>query len=473
MEKKERLYIDGEWVRSTGSHIGKVTNPATEELIATIPLGTAEDADRAVQSAARAFPGWSRTSVGERAEWLRKIASGLKARSEQLTATIVSEVGMPVKYANAIQVGGPIAQWQATADLLEEAVAPQTVGNSLVLKEPVGVVVAITPWNYPLHQITLKVAAALGAGCTVVLKPSEIAPLNAFILAEVIEEIGLPPGVFNLVSGLGDVVGEALTGHPLVDMVSFTGSTIAGRRIAERAAAGIKRVALELGGKSASVVVDGADLSAAVKGTVASCLLNSGQTCSALTRLVVPRKSYEEVKELARKAMQVYVPGDPLDPATRLGPLTTERQKIRVIDYIRQALHDGAELVCGGLEQSGPKRGFYVHPTVLGNISPQSAIAQEEVFGPVLCVLSYDGLDEAIEIANRSAYGLGGAVWAATDQDAIGVASRIRTGQISINNGSYNLLAPFGGFKQSGYGREGGKYGIEEFIEYKSLQLKQ
>ncbi|MGL6155300.1 MAG: aldehyde dehydrogenase family protein, partial [Ralstonia mannitolilytica] len=375
--------------------------------------------------------------------------------------------------ARAIQVGGPVYNWGNFAKLLGTFEFEERVGNSLVVREPVGVVGAITPWNYPLNQITLKVAPALAAGCTVVLKPSEVAPLNAFVLAEVIEEAGLPPGVFNLVTGYGPVVGEVLASHPDVDMVSFTGSTRAGKRVAELAAQTVKRVALELGGKSASVILDDADLAAAVKGTLSACFLNSGQTCSAHTRMLVPRAKYEEVKALAAQFAASYMPGDPAQETTRLGPLISAVQRDRVLGYIRKGLEEGAELIAGGPETpDGFAKGFFVKPTILGNVKTTDTVAREEIFGPVLTVICYDDEEDAIRIANDSIYGLGGGVWSGDEARAIRVARRIRTGQVDINGGPFNMQAPFGGYKQSGNGRENGKYGLEEFLEYKALQLK-
>jgi len=343
-----------------------------------------------------------------------------------------------------------------------------------VVREPVGVVGAITPWNYPLHQIALKVAPALAAGCCVVLKPSELTPFNAFVLAEVIEAAGLPAGVFNLVVGLGATVGEALVRHPGVDMISFTGSTRSGKRIAEVAAQSVKRVALELGGKSASVILDDADLAGAVKSTVNGCYLNSGQTCTALTRMLVPASKYEEAAKIAAEVAKGFTVGDPLAETTKLGPLTSKAQLERVRGYIRKGIEEGAELVAGGAEppEGVPAGGYYVKPTIFGKVKNSMTIAQEEIFGPVLAIIPYADEDDAVRIANDSIYGLAGAVWSKDEARAQRVARRIRAGQIDINGGSFNMNAPFGGFKQSGHGREAGTYGLEEFLEYKALQLK-
>ena len=339
--------------------------------------------------------------------------------------------------------------------------------------EPVGVVVCITPWNYPLHQIAAKVAAALAAGCTVVLKPSEVAPLNAFVLAETIDAAGLPPGVFNLVTGYGPVIGEALVRHPDVDMISFTGSTRAGRRISEVAAATIKRVALELGGKSASVILEDADLAAAVKGTVNACFMNSGQTCSAHTRMLVPESKYKEAAAIAAETAKSFTIGDPFGGSAKLGPLISDAQRDRVRAFIRKGIEEGAELLCGGADApEGLDKGYFVKPTVLGRVAPGSTLDQEEVFGPVLSIITYKDEADAVRIANGTAYGLAGAVWAGSDERAQEIARRLRTGQVDINGGAFNLFAPFGGYKQSGHGREMGTYGMAEFLEYKAMQFK-
>lgn len=471
MKTHSNLYINGAWRASAQPATIEVFHSHTEQVIGTIPAGVPQDAERAIAAARAAFDGWAQSSPQTRAGYLQKIADGLKARSDELAQAIAAEVGMPLKLAAKVQVGLPIWHWENYARLAQDFAYERRVGNSLVLREPIGVVGCITPWNFPLSQITLKVAAALAAGCTVVLKPSEVAPLNAFTLAEVIDQAGLPPGVFNLVTGYGPVVGEVLASHPDVDMVSFTGSTRAGKRVAELAAASVKRVALELGGKSASVLLPDADFEKAVKGTVAACFLNSGQTCSAHTRMLVPASRFEEAKQLAKTAAQGYTVGDPLADGSRLGPLVSAAQRDRVVGYIRQGLEQGMELVCGGLE-APHATGFYVQPTVFATRDSKSILAQEEVFGPVLTIISYRDEDDAVRIANDSVYGLGGGVWAGSDQDAVRVARRIRTGQVDINGGPFNPQAPFGGYKQSGTGRENDVYGLEEYLQYKSLQFK-
>jgi acyl-CoA reductase-like NAD-dependent aldehyde dehydrogenase len=472
LQVREKVFIGGEWVEPSGSEPIEVVNATTEEVMGTVPAGDASDADRAVAAAREAFEGWSQTSRQERAGYLTAIAAGLGSRSEEIAATIAQELGMPLKLSQMIQVGLPTAQFAAMPGLMEEIAWEEEIGNSTVLREPVGVLGAITPWNYPLNQIAAKVAPALAAGCTVVLKPSEVTPLNAFLLAEVIEAAGLPAGVFNLVTGTGPVVGEAIAAHPGIDMVSFTGSTRAGRRVSELASATVKPVAMELGGKSPNLILDDADLASAVPDGVAKCFLNSGQTCSALTRMLVPRQMLAEAEELAAAAAESFTPGDPFDEGTRLGPLVSDVQRRRVRGYIEKGREEGAKLLTGGAEApEGLERGYFVRPTVFSDVTPEMTIAQEEIFGPVLAIQPYEGIDDGVRIANDSPYGLAGGVWSGDRDRAISVARRIRTGQIEINGGRFNPLAPFGGYGQSGHGRENGRYGIEELLQVKSLQL--
>ena len=472
LQVRDKIFIGGEWVDSTASETIEVINSTTEEVMGSIPAGTAEDADRAVRAAREAFDAWAQTSREERAGYLAAIAAGLGERSEEIAATIAQELGMPLVLSQMIQAGLPIGQFAAMPKLIEEVDWEEEIGNSRVLREPVGVLGAITPWNYPLNQIAAKVAPALAAGCTVVLKPSEVVPLNAFILAEVIEAAGLPAGVFNLLTGTGPVVGEAIAAHPGIDMVSFTGSTRAGRRVSELASATVKPVAMELGGKSPNLILDDADLERAVPDGVGKCYLNSGQTCSALTRMLVPRTKLREAEELAVKAAEAFTPGDPFEDSTRLGPLVSETQRERVRGYIRKGEEEGAKLITGGAEPpEGLERGYFVRPTVFSDVTPEMTIAQEEIFGPVLAIQPYEDTDDAVRIANDTVYGLAGGVWSADPERAIAVARRIRTGQIEINGGAYNPLAPFGGYKQSGHGRENGRFAIEELLQVKSLQL--
>jgi len=468
----DKIFVDGAWSKPSGQGTIDVVNPSTEEVIARIPECNAEDVDRAVRAARAAFDGWSQTPVAARVDNLKKLAAGLGARMKEIGETIAAEVGMPVGLATAIQAGLPSANANNFATVLESFAFEEEVGSSLVVREPVGVVACITPWNYPLHQIIGKVAPALAAGCTVVLKPSEVAPINAFVLAEVLESIGLPKGVFNLVTGFGPVVGEALATHPEVDMVSFTGSTRAGKRVSELAAQTVKRVTLELGGKSANVILDDADFEKAVSKGVGECYLNSGQTCSALTRMLVPRSRQEEAVAIARKAAEALTVGPASDPASKLGPLVSETQRERVLDYIRKGIEEGATLSLGGPDApEGLERGYFVKPTIFSDVTNDMTIAREEIFGPVLCILPYDDAEEAIRIANDSIYGLGGAVWSGDPERAKRVARRLRTGQVTVNGGGFNPLAPFGGYKQSGHGREFGHHGLEEYLEVKSLQL--
>jgi aldehyde dehydrogenase (NAD+) len=472
LQVKDKIFIGGEWVEPSGADPIEVVNPTTEEVIGTVPGCTPVDADRAVAAAREAFASWSQTPREERARYIAAIAEGLQGRAEEIAATISQELGMPLKLSRIIQVGLPASQFASMPQLMEEVAWEEEIGNSRVLREPIGVLGAITPWNYPLNQIAAKVAPALAAGCTVVLKPSEVTPLNAFLLAEVIDAAGLPAGVFNLVTGLGPVVGEAIAAHPGVDMVSFTGSTRAGRRVSELAAETVKPVAMELGGKSPNVILDDADLERAVPDGVAKCFLNSGQTCSALTRMLVPRQRLAEAEELARATAESFTPGDPFESSTRLGPLVSDVQRERVRGYIGKGIEEGARLITGGAEApEGLERGFFVRPTVFSEVEAEMTIGQEEIFGPVLAIQPYEGEDDAIRIANSTPYGLAGGVWSADGERAIAVARRIRTGQIEINGGAFNPLAPFGGFGQSGHGRENGRYGIEELLQVKSLQL--
>jgi len=472
MKIHDKIYVGGQWVSPSGKGTFDVIDSSTEEPLGRIPACDASDVDRAVKAARAAFDAWSQTPPARRAELLQKIQAGLADRGAEIAATVAAEVGMPLGLSTIIQAGLPAMSFAVAAQLALGSSAEEPVGNSVVVREAVGVVGCITPWNYPLHQVAAKVAPAIGAGCTVVLKPSEVAPLSAFILAEIIDKAGLPAGVFNLVTGDGPTVGEAIAGHGDVDMVSFTGSTRAGKRVSEIASQTVKRVALELGGKSPNVILDDADLPRAVRGGVQNCYLNSGQTCSAWTRMLVPRAKHDEAARLAKEAAEAFTLGRALDASTKLGPLVSKRQQERVRAYIRKGIEEGATLVTGGPEQpDGLPKGFFVKPTVFANVKTTMTIAQEEIFGPVLCIIPYDTEDDAVRIANDTIYGLAGGVWSADVERAKRVARRIRAGQIDINGGAFNPMAPFGGYKQSGHGRELGKFGFDEFLEKKSLQL--
>jgi len=469
------LYIDGEWVASTGTDRIDVLNPATEEVIAQVAAGTPADVDRAVAAARRALPAWSARPPSERADYLEKAHEALVARTDEIAELISRDMGMPLRDAVSIQVGLTAFNLANFARLARSFTfdGPE-VGNSLIVREPIGVVGCITPWNFPLHQMVLKVAAALAAGCTVVVKPTEVAPLAGHALASIFHEVGLPAGAFNLLSGFGPVVGEALAAHPGVDMVSFTGSTRAGKRVAVVAAETVKRVALELGGKSANVLLDDADFERAVADGVAKCYLNSGQTCSALTRMLVPVDRLAEAEEIAARVASKYQHGDPSDPGTRLGPLVSSVQLERVRSYIQKGIDEGATLVVGGVESGRDPadlgRGYYVPATVFSAVTPEMTIAREEIFGPVLSIMPYQDEDDAVRIANDTEYGLAGGVWSADPERALRVARRLRAGQIEVNGGAFNPGAPFGGYKQSGVGREGGAQGLEEFLETKAIQ---
>ncbi len=471
MDDYRAIYVDGSWREVASAERLTVTDSSTGEALATIPVATDDDVRAAVRAASDAFDPWAATSVEERARLLRATARVLEERRDALATTIAREVGMPRRLADTIQVGLPITTFADAASQATSLAWVLEVGNSTVHREPVGVVAAITPWNYPLHQVANKLAAALAAGCTIILKPSEVAPLSAFALFDVFDHVGFPAGVVNLVTGPGPTTGETLVRDARVGMVSFTGSTRAGRRVIELAAGSVKRVALELGGKSANILLRGADLDRAIPDALFKCFLNSGQTCSALTRLLVPAEQLAEVEARALAAVPRFAPGPALGDGVILGPLVSAEQRERVRAYIRQGIAEGARLLCGGPESpAGLEQGFFVEPTIFSDVHNDMVIAREEIFGPVLVIIPYDSLDDAVRIANDSDYGLAGGVWAATDDEAFAVARRLRTGQVEINGGAFNPLAPFGGYKGSGLGRELGRWGIEEFLETKAIQ---
>lgn len=468
---RAEFYIGGEWITPSRPERLDVMDPATESVVGSVPNGSAEDMHSAVVAARAAFLSWSQTSPRERADWMQRIADGLTARADEFAEVISREIGMPLAQSRSIQVKLGIGDFAVMPQAISEIVWEERVDNSIVLREPIGVVGAITPWNYPLHQVTAKVAGALSAGCTVVLKPSEVAPLSAFMFAEVLHELGLPPGVFNVVSGDGAVTGEALVTHPEIDMISFTGSTRAGRRISEMAAARVTPVALELGGKSAAIILADADLEQAIPVTLSKCYQNAGQTCNALTRLLVPKSKLADAERIAAAAANGYRVGPPFEEGSTLGPLASEDQRDRVRSYIKRGVSEGARLVTGGAEQpAGLEKGYFVTPTVFSDVTEDMTIAREEIFGPVAVLVGFDDEQDALRIANDSEYGLAGAVWSADEATAQRVAKQMRAGQVAINGGAYNPRAPFGGVKQSGHGREAGRFGIEEFLTYKSLQ---
>ncbi|WP_261574219.1 aldehyde dehydrogenase family protein [Frankia gtarii] len=472
MIERDSLFIDGGWRASAAGRMLDVHGAATGKVLGRVPDGTAADVDLAVAAARRAFPTWSGAPLEERLGLLARVETLMAERVEDLARLISSEVGTPIKVSRLVQVGLPIRVLATYRELLPTLPIEERIGDSLVVREPIGVVAAITAWNYSLQQVVGKVGAALATGCTVVVKPSEVAPLSAFVFADLMAEAGFPPGVFNLLSGTAASVGEPLVAHPGVDMIHFTGSTAAGRRIGAAAAQTVKRVALELGGKSANIILDDADLAQAVKVGVANCFTNSGQTCTAWTRMLVPRDRLGEVEDLVMARLQGYRAGDPLEPSTNFGPLGSEAQQSRVREHIERALAEGARLLAGGTQPPpGAADGYFVAPTVFTDVRPDMGIAREEVFGPVLAIIPYGDEDEAVEIANASIYGLAGAVWSADPARAQRVARRLRTGQVDINGSWFNPLAPFGGYRQSGTGRELGVHGLLEFYELKSLQL--
>ncbi|MFD8577520.1 aldehyde dehydrogenase family protein [Streptomyces sp. CH8.1] len=470
MKAQDGMYIDGAWRPAVGTGRIEVVNPADGQVIAEVPAGTEEDVDAAVRAARAALPGWAATPPAERAALIGALRDALQARKGELTETVTAELGAPLGFAKAVHVGSSIAVVSSYVELAASYAFEERIGNSTVLMEPVGVVGAITPWNFPLYQVVAKVAPALAAGCTLVLKPAEDTPLTAQLFAEAVHEVGIPAGVFNLVTGTGPVAGQALAAHEGVDFVSFTGSTAVGRQVGATAGAAVKRVALELGGKSANVILPGADLPKAVAAGVGHVMNNTGQRCNALTRMLVHRDQYEEAVSLAVAAVADHPAGDPRTRGTRVGPVVNAKQHERVRGFIAKGVEEGARLVAGGPD-APYEQGYFVAPTVFADVTPDMTIAQEEIFGPVLSILAYEDEEEALSIANGTVYGLGGAVWAADEETAAAFARRMETGQVDINGGNYNVLAPFGGHKQSGVGRELGPHGLAEYLQTKSLQF--
>lgn len=472
MIEHDRHFIDGRWAPSQGTGTIDVVNPVTEQVIGRVPAGSPADVDAAVAAARAALPGWRRTPSSERAAVLRRIAAGVRARQDELVDSIVAELGTPRPQAVAMQAGIVAHTFEDAADALEQRPESERIGASEVRWEPIGVVGAIAPWNFTLYQLALKAAPALAVGCTVVAKPSEVVGLTPYLFAEIVAEARLPAGALNLVWGDGPVVGEAIASHPGIDAVSFTGSNRAGRRVAELAAATVKPVSLELGGKSPQVILDDADLAAAVPAGVANCFANNGQVCAALTRMIVPRERLAEVERLAADAAAAYVPGDPTADDAKLGPVASAVQRDRVRGYLRAGVEDGARIVVGGPDaQDVPAAGYYVVPTVFSDVDPQARIAQEEIFGPVLAIIPVDSEDEAIAVANGTPFGLNAAVWSADADRAARVAAEIDASTVYVNGAAFNPSAPFGGTKQSGYGRERGPHGLDEFVRTKAYQV--
>jgi aldehyde dehydrogenase (NAD+) len=465
-----KFYIDGAWVDPAAPSTLGIVNPATEETFAQISLGSRQDVDRAAKAARRAFATHSEVSVEDRLSCLRKIIEGFRARLPELARMMTLEMGAPITFATERQATVALFHFEEAARVLARYRFEERMGNGIVRREPIGVCGLITPWNWPLNQVASKVAPALATGCTVVLKPSEIAPLSSMLFAEIVHDAGLPAGVFNLVNGDGPTVGEAIAAHPEIDMVSFTGSTAAGVRVAKLAADTVKRVAQELGGKSANIILADADLKAAVIAGVHACYTNAGQNCQSPTRMLIPRARRDAAFEAAREALDTIHLGDPLDPASTMGPLVSQVQYEKVQDLIQSGVDEGATLVAGGMGRpSELNRGYYVRPTVFGDVTPQMRIAREEIFGPVLSIMSYDTEDEAIEIANDTPFGLAGFVQSKDRNRARTVADRIRAGRVYLNGAPFDRTLPFGGYKQSGNGREFGVFGFEEYLEVKAI----
>jgi aldehyde dehydrogenase (NAD+) len=468
--EKLKFYIDGAWIDpATPSTLG-VVNPATEEICAQISLGSKADVDRAVAAARRAFAIYSETSVEERLSWLRKIIEGFKARLPELARTMTLEMGAPITFATERQATVALFHFEEAARVLAQYRFDERMGSGIVRREPIGVCGLITPWNWPLNQVASKVAPALATGCTVVLKPSEIAPLSAMLFAEIVDAARVPAGVFNLVNGDGPTVGEAIAAHPGIDMVSFTGSTTAGVRVAKLAADTVKRVAQELGGKSANIILADADLKKAVIEGVHACYTNAGQNCQSPTRMLIPRAQLGTAFAAAQQAVRSIRLGDPLDPASTMGPLVSQAQFDKVQDFIQSGIDEGATLIAGGPGRPADiNRGYYVRPTVFGHVTPQMKIAREEIFGPVLSIISYDTEDEAVAIANDTPFGLAGFVQSKDAARARKIANRLRAGRVYLNGAPFDRSLPFGGYKQSGNGREFGVFGFEEYLEVKAI----
>ena len=472
MQTYDKFYINGQWVAPNGKDTIEVIDPSTEEVCGVVPSGNKADVDAAVSAAREAFKTWSRTTAAERSEYIKKIAEKFTEGAPKIGELCAKELGTPLQTSIAMHGGLGIGVMSSYIEVPFEMEKEEQIGNSIVIKEPIGVCGFITPWNFPLHQIVAKLAPALAAGCTVVVKPSSDTPLTAYYLAEILDEVGLPAGVFNLVTGPGRTVGEAMCTHPDVDMVSITGSTEAGVRVAELAAGTVKRVCQELGGKSVLLALEDADIAKSASKAAGGICGNSGQVCAALSRLLVPRSKQDEAIAAAKAVAEAVKVGAAFEEGVAMGPVASKSQFDSVRGYIQKGIDEGATLVAGGTEMpDGRNSGFFVKPTVFADVRNDMTIAQEEIFGPVLCIIPYDSEEEAIEIANDTVFGLSGAVDSADPERAKAVAKQIRTGQVSINGGAFNVAAPFGGYKQSGNGRELGPHGLSEFVELKALQM--
>ena len=469
MSHRSQFYINGEWVDPLSGDLLDVINPATEEPIGKVALGNADDVDRAVAAAVAAFDAYSQTTREERVELLQRIIDVYKSRIPQVASTISEEMGAPAALANAAQAPAGLGHFISTLNVLKNFEFEEDIGSSRIIREPAGVCGLITPWNWPINQIACKVAPALAAGCTMVLKPSEVAPFNAILFAEVLDEAGVPAGVFNLVNGDGPTVGAAISSHPDIDMMSFTGSTRAGIEVARNAAPTVKRVAQELGGKSANIILDDADFGAAIARDVFGMCTNSGQSCNAPTRMLVPNGRMDEAAEIAKSAAANVKVGAPDAPGTTIGPVVSAVQFEKIQALIEKGIEEGAKLQCGGPGRpDGLNAGYYVRPTVFSHVTNDMTIAREEIFGPVLSLIGYENDDDAVAIANDTSYGLSGYISGTSDR-ARDIARRIRTGNVHLNGAPVDTKAPFGGYKQSGNGREWGRYGFEEFLEVKAI----
>lgn len=466
MKTYEKIFINGKWQEASSNDYKEVTNTSTEEVIAKVKSSTEDDVDQAVQAAKNAFNEWNELKPEERAEYVQKILDGIKERQEEIAETITKELGSAKKFSKNTQAQISVREMEATLKDFKNYTFEEELNNTTVLKEGAGVVACITPWNYPLNQIQRKVTPALLAGNTVVVKPASETPLTAFIYAEIVEKAGLPAGVFNLVTGKGSIIGDYLAGHEDVAVISFTGSTEVGKGLYEKASTNVKKIVLELGGKSVMLYLEGGDLEAAIKQSAGTVIDNQGQTCSALSRLLVPKEKLEETEAFIKEYYKDIKVGNPADDDVRVGPMVSEDQYNTVLDYIKKGKEEGAEVLVGGNAIEG--KGFFIEPTVFTNVTNDMTIAREEIFGPVLTVLTYDTVEEAIEIANDSPYGLSGAV-VGPQEEAVAVARKLRTGNVTVNQGDRNPSAPFGGYKESGFGRENGTYAIEDYVELKAI----